>query len=202
MITFSTQIIFPPWGLMVKEMTLPMHVRNLSDTKEPRDATSLLWVIAMQAVKEEKMQMNKESNLKELTKTIRDWKCRWHHWEQNLIGITNNTSEVTDSECRNEEVREFHITERLKIILWVQTSPGIVMRTKFFTGVTFFLFTTVFEFVALQVHVVGKLTLMDEFLMVLMKLRLSLLNEDISYRFGISVSGVKNISQVVGSHVH
>ena len=64
-------------------------------------------------------------------------------------------------------------------------------RTKFFTGLTtFFLFTTVFEFVAPQVHRVGKLAPMDEFLMVLMKLRLSLLNEDLSYRFGVSVSAV------------
>ena len=39
-----------------------MHVRNLSDTKEPSDAISLLWVTAVQAVKEENMQMNKESN--------------------------------------------------------------------------------------------------------------------------------------------
>ena len=61
-------------------------------------------------------------------------------------------------------------------------------RTKFFTGLTiFFLFTTVFEFVAPQVQKVGKHTLMDEFLMVLMKLRLSLLNEDVRYRFGVSV---------------
>ena len=67
-------------------------------------------------------------------------------------------------------------------------------RTKFFTGfTTFFLFTTVFEFVAPQVQKVGKLTLMDEFLMVLMKLRLSLLNEDLSYRFGVSVSTVSRI---------
>ena len=67
-------------------------------------------------------------------------------------------------------------------------------RTKFFTGLTtFFLFTTVFEFVAPQVHRLGKLTLMDEFLMVIMKLRLSLLNEDLSYKFGVSVSAVSRI---------
>ena len=67
-------------------------------------------------------------------------------------------------------------------------------RTKFFTGLTtFLLFTTVFEFVAPQVQKVGRITLMDEFLMVLMKLRLSLLNEDLSYRFGVSVSTVSRI---------
>ena len=49
---------------MVKKMTLLLHVRNLSDTKEPSDATE------MQMKKE--MQMNKESNLKELKKTIRN----------------------------------------------------------------------------------------------------------------------------------
>ena len=34
---------------------------------------------------------------------------------------------------------------------------------------------------------------MDELLVVLMKLRLSLLNEELSYRFGISVSAVSRI---------
>ena len=43
---------------MVNEMTILLHVRNLSDTKEPSDTTE--------------MQMNKESNLKELKKTIRN----------------------------------------------------------------------------------------------------------------------------------
>ena len=66
-------------------------------------------------------------------------------------------------------------------------------RTEFFTGLTTFsFFTTVFEFVAPQVHRVGKLT-MDELLVVLMKLWLSLLNEDLSYSFGISVSAVSRI---------
>ena len=43
---------------MVNKMTILLHVRNLSETKEPNDATE--------------MQMNKESNLKELKKTIRN----------------------------------------------------------------------------------------------------------------------------------
>ena len=68
-------------------------------------------------------------------------------------------------------------------------------RTKFYTGLTtFFLFTTIFDFVVPQVLMLqkmpGKLTLMDEFLMVLMKLRLNLLNEDLGYRFGVASSTV------------
>ena len=68
-------------------------------------------------------------------------------------------------------------------------------RTKFYTGLTtFFLFQTVFDSVAPLVQLfqkmTGKLTLMDEFLMVLMKLRLGLLNEDLGYRFGVSNSTV------------
>ena len=41
---------------MVKKMKLLLHVRNLSDTKEPSNTTE--------------MQMNKESNLNESKKTI------------------------------------------------------------------------------------------------------------------------------------
>ena len=71
-------------------------------------------------------------------------------------------------------------------------------RTKFYTGfTTFLLFQTVFDFVAPLVQMLqkmsGKLSLMDEFLMVLMKLRLGLLNEDLGYRFGVSNSTVSRI---------
>lgn len=71
-------------------------------------------------------------------------------------------------------------------------------RTKFYTGLTtFILFQTVFDFVVPLVQTLqkmpGKLSLMDEFLMVLMKLRLGLLNEDLGYRFGVSNSTVSRI---------
>ena len=62
---------------------------------------------------------------------------------------------------------------------------------------TFFVFQTVFEFVALLVQMLQKmpekLYLMDEFLMVLMKLRLGLLNEDLGYRFGVLNSTIPRI---------
>ena len=63
-------------------------------------------------------------------------------------------------------------------------------RAKFYTGVTaFYLFQTLFDFVVPPVQMLqrmpGKLSLMDEFLMVLMKLRLGLLNEELGYRFGV-----------------
>ena len=59
-------------------------------------------------------------------------------------------------------------------------------RTKFYTGLTtFYLFQTLFNFVVPVVQMLqkmpGKLSLMDEFLIVLMKLRLGLLNEDLGY---------------------
>ena len=71
-------------------------------------------------------------------------------------------------------------------------------RTKFYTGLTtFYLFQTLFNFVVPLVQMLqkmpGKLSLVDEFLMVLMKLRLGLLNEDLGYRFGVSNSTVSRI---------
>ena len=71
-------------------------------------------------------------------------------------------------------------------------------RTKFYTGLTtFYIFQTVFDFVVplLQMlqKIPGKLLLMDEFLMVMMKLRLGLLKEDLEYRFGVSSATVSGI---------
>ena len=71
-------------------------------------------------------------------------------------------------------------------------------RTKFCTGpTTFYIFQTVFDFVVPLVQMLqivpGKLSLMDEFLMDMMKLRLGLLNEDLGYRFGVSSSAVSRI---------
>ena len=71
-------------------------------------------------------------------------------------------------------------------------------KKKFYTGLTtFILFQTVFDFVVPLVQTLqkmpGKLSLMDEFLMVLMKLRVGLLNEDLGYRFGVSNSTVSRI---------
>ena len=58
-------------------------------------------------------------------------------------------------------------------------------RTKFFTGLTaFFLFTTVFEFVARQVQKWEDLRWMSSW----WNCVLSLLNEDLRYKFGVSVS--------------
>ena len=71
-------------------------------------------------------------------------------------------------------------------------------RTNFYTGLTtFYIFQTVFDFVVPLVQMLQKvprkLSLMDEFLMVLMKLRLGLLNEDLGYRFGVSSATVSRI---------
>ena len=49
---------------MVKKILPLLHVRDLSNTKEPSDVTSLVWITA--EVKEKKMQMNKDSSLKEV----------------------------------------------------------------------------------------------------------------------------------------
>ena len=70
--------------------------------------------------------------------------------------------------------------------------------TKFYTGLpSWDMYMLIFNFVAPYIPRIrksrSKLTLQDEFLMVLMRLRLNLLITDISYRFEISNSTVTSI---------
>ncbi|XP_044165243.1 uncharacterized protein LOC122949175 [Acropora millepora] len=68
-------------------------------------------------------------------------------------------------------------------------------RTRFFTGLPdFHLLTTIFEFVSPYVTRRTKtLSLFQEFVMVLIKLRLNVPNQDLAYRFEISLSTVSRV---------
>ena len=64
-------------------------------------------------------------------------------------------------------------------------------KTKFYTGLsTYHIFTVLFNFLHPFVHRPTKLSLMDELLLVLMKLSLNVQTEDLAYRFGVSPSTV------------
>ena len=67
-------------------------------------------------------------------------------------------------------------------------------KTKFYTGLsTYHIFTVLFSFLYPFVNRPTKLSLNDELLMVLMKLRLNLQTEDLAYRFGVSPATVSRI---------
>ena len=84
---------------------------------------------------------------------------------------------------------------------YLKTSASVVMsikdndaKTKFYTGLpTYHIFMVVFNFLYPFVNRPTKLSLMDEFLLVMMKLRLNLLTEDLAHRFGVSISTVSRI---------
>ena len=68
------------------------------------------------------------------------------------------------------------------------------VRTKFYTGLpTYMLFTILFDFLSPYVKKSIKLSLKDELLLCLMKLRLNLMNEDLAYRFAVAKSTVSRI---------
>ena len=76
---------------------------------------------------------------------------------------------------------------------YLKTSATVVMsindnnaKTKFYTGLpTYHIFMVVFNFLYPFVNRPTKLSLMDEFLLVMMKLRLNLLTEDLAHRFSV-----------------
>jgi len=84
---------------------------------------------------------------------------------------------------------------------YLKTSATVVMsikdndaKTKFYTGLpTYHIFMVVFNFLYPFVNRPTKLSLMDEFLLVMMKLRLNLLTEDLAHRFSVSISTVSRI---------
>lgn len=68
------------------------------------------------------------------------------------------------------------------------------VRTKFYTGLpTYMIFTILFDLLSPLMKKSIKLSLKDELLLCLMKLRLNLTNEDLAYRFGVAKSTVSRI---------
>jgi len=72
-----------------------------------------------------------------------------------------------------------------------------IKKMKFYTGLpSFEVFENIFEFVKKNVdrdETLTKLTLKQEFMVVLMRLRLGLLEEDLAYRFGVAQSTISRI---------
>ena len=79
-------------------------------------------------------------------------------------------------------------------LLTVEAIKEDDVRTKFYTGLsTWYLFTILFNFLSPYVRKPRQLTLMNEFFLVLLKLRLNLHSEDLAFRFGVSLSSVSRI---------
>ena len=91
-----------------------------------------------------------------------------------------------------DAMNELHI---LKMSAGGRMSSAVIKdndaKTRFYTGLsTYHIFTVLFNFLHPFVNKSVKLSLMDEMLLVLMKLRLNLQTEDLAYRFDVSVATV------------
>ena len=66
------------------------------------------------------------------------------------------------------------------------------VRVKFYTGLSYTVLMTIFNFVAssINLHHQSALSKFQQFFIVLVKLRLNLCDQDIAYRFGVSQSTV------------
>ena len=98
-----------PWGLMVKRMTLLLHLRNLFVTKSP--VICHILALGNSSSERRKMSMKKGSNRKDLKTKI--WGTESSDGIiESRTSVINCRSEITDSGYRNTEVRELCITER------------------------------------------------------------------------------------------
>ena len=117
-------------------------------------------------------------------------------WEDELLSTLTNANKI----FTNEVLALREERDKLRKELESARHPanclsGDDTRTKFLTGLpSYFIFVSLFNFLSLFVNATKtSLTLKDEFLPTLMKLRLNLKDQDLAYRFNVSKSSDNKI---------
>ena len=108
-----------------------------------------------------------------------------------LAAVKEELAEVKEDAIKYEEK-----IEHLKVNAPITTAfiEDSDVRTKFYTNLpTYMIFTILFDLLSPLMKKSIKLSLKDELLLCLMKLRLNLTNEDLAYRFGVAKSAVSRI---------
>ena len=118
-----------------------------------------------------------------------------HNDMQTPANLTSEKIRHLEEENVRLTLENMKLTKELEIYKASAFSPAALRddneKVKFFTGLpTFTVLMAVFSFVRkpLTAHHLEKLTIFQQFILVLMKLRLNLTNQDLGYRFAVSES--------------
>lgn len=158
---------------------------NNEQTKESRDPLRDFLeeaVLLIETLTEEKRKLEKENTA---------LNAKVESLTAELAAVKEELAEVKEDAIKYEEE-----IEHLKVNAPITTAfiEDSDVRTKFYTSLpTYMIFTILFDLLSPLMKKSIKLSLKDELLLCLMKLRLNLTNEDLAYRFGVAKSTVSRI---------